>query len=427
MTAAQDHPYGFSPHSSASAEFDDPLDTLAAFDDDEYALGDEDDDQLVGQSATSNGAGVKKKKTNNRSGPHNLEKRNIHNATERARRDSLNGRFTTLAEALPTMRNVKRPSKAVIVTKALEFVYDSQVRERTLAEENNALRCEVDELRARLGMPALPPPQPLPESKMATASTMRKTKKQQSRKASAVSEAPLATPKTEIVEPTYPVAAQSASPATTQIASPASYAHPSPSSSTVSCGPTSSGLFDTVPTSASLFSAAFDAPSALPALSSSPVDSSASYSPRNPYLTPAAAPPVPPTSAAPNPFGLFGPGTAAAAMMHAQLAMLASAPPSSSSIAAFAPHAPAPPYLNPQVLFALQHQHQQAQVQAQAQAQAHLQAQAQAQAQAMQQVPYAMAAGMGVGAPGGADWLSAGPPQVATPQSGMFAVDGLGF
>lgn len=56
------------------------------------------------------------------------ERRATHNAIERARRESLNGRFLELANALPTMANVKRPSKSVIVNKSLEWIYESQVR-----------------------------------------------------------------------------------------------------------------------------------------------------------------------------------------------------------------------------------------------------------------------------------------------------------
>lgn len=78
------------------------------------------------------------------------------------------------------MANVKRPSKSVIVNKALDFVFDAQVRDKTpdsvprksltvdvqvkehaLVKENNDLRLQVDQLRARLGMAPLPPPEPL--------------------------------------------------------------------------------------------------------------------------------------------------------------------------------------------------------------------------------------------------------------------------
>lgn len=62
------------------------------------------------------------------------------------------------------MAHVKRPSKSVIVNKALEFVFDAQVKEHVLIKENNDLRRQVDQLRMRLSMPPLPPPAPLPSA-----------------------------------------------------------------------------------------------------------------------------------------------------------------------------------------------------------------------------------------------------------------------
>ncbi|SCZ99392.1 BZ3500_MvSof-1268-A1-R1_Chr3-1g05988 [Microbotryum saponariae] len=92
-----------------------------------------------------------------RKGPQGADKRASHNAIERARRESLNGRFMTLAEALPSMAKVKRPSKSVIVNKALDFVFEAQVKESALTKENAELRREVNELRQQLGLPPLPP------------------------------------------------------------------------------------------------------------------------------------------------------------------------------------------------------------------------------------------------------------------------------
>jgi len=84
------------------------------------------------------------------------ERRATHNAIERARRESLNGRFLELARALPTMQSVKRPSKSVIVNKSLEWICESQAREYELVRENNFLRNQVNELRAQLQMEPLP-------------------------------------------------------------------------------------------------------------------------------------------------------------------------------------------------------------------------------------------------------------------------------
>ena len=182
MGAAQDLPFGFSPQ---SGEFEDQFDPLK-FEDDEFALGDDDldfGDEHDGSLEPSSASGsqlVKKKRNNNRKGPQNADKRATHNAVERKRRESLNTRFIDLAKALPTTKHIKRPSKAVIVSKALDYVYDASAREHALTKENNELRCEVDQLRIRLGMPPLPPPVGLPEHRAATQATLRKALRQES-------------------------------------------------------------------------------------------------------------------------------------------------------------------------------------------------------------------------------------------------------
>jgi hypothetical protein len=112
------------------------------------------------EESLDDGQGGKRK---SRRPPSTAERRATHNAVERARRESLNGRFMDLAGALPNMANVKRPSKSVIVAKSLEFVQGTQVREQYLLTQNDALRAEVNELRARLGMPAFSgPPASIP-------------------------------------------------------------------------------------------------------------------------------------------------------------------------------------------------------------------------------------------------------------------------
>ncbi|KAG0185028.1 hypothetical protein DFQ28_010080 [Apophysomyces sp. BC1034] len=57
------------------------------------------------------------------------ERRAEHNALERARRVSLNGKFRQLAEALPNLQNHRRPSKGQIVEKALDWVKQSVSKE----------------------------------------------------------------------------------------------------------------------------------------------------------------------------------------------------------------------------------------------------------------------------------------------------------
>ncbi|KAJ1569018.1 hypothetical protein HK096_004496 [Nowakowskiella sp. JEL0078] len=93
-----------------------------------------------------------------------LEKRATHNATERARREILNVKFQELANSIPALSNVRKPSKSVIVQKSLEHVEELQRMSdrkdnaiRTLSERNSNLRVEVGKLRALLGHPALPP------------------------------------------------------------------------------------------------------------------------------------------------------------------------------------------------------------------------------------------------------------------------------
>ncbi|GAA5884534.1 hypothetical protein JCM6882_005291 [Rhodosporidiobolus microsporus] len=393
MTAAQNHPYGFSPNSSASAEFDDALDPLA-FDEDDLPFGDDEEasfhDQDQEDDAASARPASKGKKSSNRKGPHNVEKRATHNATERARRDNLNTRFMNLAGALPTMRNIKRPSKAVIITKALDFVYDSQVREHTLVTENNDLRREVDQLRARLGMEALPPPAPLPEPKMATQSTMRKTKKQQAARAAraAALVEPEPTPKVESPVPTFaPAAQQAPSPATPQTtASPHSYAaatHPSPNgSASSSVARTSSGIFDsaaspqvaapTFPPHATFFSASppshtVDALSSSPVVAAptAPVSTASTFAPAPPaFYAPGAPQPNPTHTLAYH--AMLAPQSQAAAMLHAQ--QLAGYLASPSAAAAPQPNSAAAmaAFMNPQFLFAFQQQQQQQHQQAQA-------------------------------------------------------------
>ncbi|KAJ2742750.1 hypothetical protein GGI20_004253 [Coemansia sp. BCRC 34301] len=100
------------------------------------------------------------------------QRRAAHNAIERARRESLNGQFQDLASAVPALLHIKRPSKATIVEKSLEYV--RSFREhlasrdlyiRKLQVRNLALHDQVNHLRRQLGMepisesaePTLPP------------------------------------------------------------------------------------------------------------------------------------------------------------------------------------------------------------------------------------------------------------------------------
>jgi len=165
MTFAQEHIYSFSTDADASSPDTNMPSTFADDEDTKDGLlrGTDQDDELDNVFDYDKPVtGGKKSSSGSRKGPGAADKRATHNAIERARRESLNGRFMILAEALPSMANVKRPSKSIIVNKALDFVFEAQVKEHALIKENNDLRCQIDQLRSMLGMPPLPPPAPLP-------------------------------------------------------------------------------------------------------------------------------------------------------------------------------------------------------------------------------------------------------------------------
>ncbi|CAG8817103.1 25366_t:CDS:2, partial [Gigaspora margarita] len=92
------------------------------------------------------------------------ERRANHNAVERARRECLNTKFQELAHALPSLAQVRRPSKSIIVQKSLDFIYTSRQKDdlhdkemRSILSENESLREEVNRLREQLGLEPLPP------------------------------------------------------------------------------------------------------------------------------------------------------------------------------------------------------------------------------------------------------------------------------
>ncbi|KAF7310290.1 BHLH domain-containing protein [Mycena indigotica] len=93
------------------------------------------------------------------------ERRATHNAVERARRETLNGRFLALASLLPPLRVIRRPSKSAIVNSSIATVQAAR-RHRVLAaqtlktmlRETEALRREVNEWRTRARIPTLDAP-----------------------------------------------------------------------------------------------------------------------------------------------------------------------------------------------------------------------------------------------------------------------------
>ncbi|KAJ2210477.1 hypothetical protein EV179_006222 [Coemansia sp. RSA 487] len=90
------------------------------------------------------------------------QRRATHNAIERARRESLNGQFQDLASAVPSLTQVRRPSKATIVEKSLEhirsFRHKMETRDSYIAKlrmRNLELHDEVNRLRKQLGLEPL--------------------------------------------------------------------------------------------------------------------------------------------------------------------------------------------------------------------------------------------------------------------------------
>lgn len=93
------------------------------------------------------------------------ERRATHNAVERQRRETLNGRFLDLAALLPNLSQIRRPSKSSIVNSSIAHVHASRrhrliaSRElRMLKAESDALRRELNEWRNRSGLPRLEEP-----------------------------------------------------------------------------------------------------------------------------------------------------------------------------------------------------------------------------------------------------------------------------
>jgi len=111
-------------------------------------------------------ANAAKKNTNS------AERRANHNAVERARRECLNTKFQELAHALPSLAQVRRPSKSIIVQKSLDFIYTARQKDemhdkemRSIRNENDLLREEINKLREKLGLEPYPPRE---ESKSST-------------------------------------------------------------------------------------------------------------------------------------------------------------------------------------------------------------------------------------------------------------------
>ncbi|KAJ6550221.1 hypothetical protein B0H19DRAFT_1074088 [Mycena capillaripes] len=107
--------------------------------------------------------GGAKSKTTRRA--NTAERRATHNAVERQRRETLNGRFMDLAGMLSNLRQIRRPSKSAIVNSAIAHLNASR-RHRILAahelrmmkDEADTLRHELNVWRARSGAPFVEEP-----------------------------------------------------------------------------------------------------------------------------------------------------------------------------------------------------------------------------------------------------------------------------
>ncbi|KAL0573449.1 hypothetical protein V5O48_008504 [Marasmius crinis-equi] len=78
------------------------------------------------------------------------EHRAVHNAVERARRETLNGRFLDLAKQLPNLSQIRRPSKSAIVNSSIAHLIASRRHRTTASRELRILKLEADHLRKEL-------------------------------------------------------------------------------------------------------------------------------------------------------------------------------------------------------------------------------------------------------------------------------------
>lgn len=119
-------------------------------------------------AASTGGAIRKERKRSSSSKSFNAveyaQRRATHNAIERARRESLNSQFQDLASAVPSLIQVRRPSKANIVEKSLEYIKSFKehmnTRDQCIKElqmRNMALCEEINRLRKQMGAePVIP-------------------------------------------------------------------------------------------------------------------------------------------------------------------------------------------------------------------------------------------------------------------------------
>lgn len=116
-------------------------------------------------NSQQNSTGVNQMKRKPSRRANTAERRATHNAVERQRRETLNGRFLDLAALLSNLSQIRRPSKSAIVNSSIAHIHASR-RHRLLAArelkqlklESDALRRELNEWRGRAGHPRIEEP-----------------------------------------------------------------------------------------------------------------------------------------------------------------------------------------------------------------------------------------------------------------------------
>lgn len=78
------------------------------------------------------------------------ERRATHNAVERQRRETLNGRFLDLAALLPNLSQIRRPSKSAIVNSSIAHIHAARRHRAMASRELRLLKLEADALRREL-------------------------------------------------------------------------------------------------------------------------------------------------------------------------------------------------------------------------------------------------------------------------------------
>ncbi|RXW23815.1 hypothetical protein EST38_g2035, partial [Candolleomyces aberdarensis] len=112
-------------------------------------------------SATEGGESTVKSTTSNINTANNIkrkpsrrantaERRATHNAVERQRRETLNGRFLDLAALLPNLSQIRRPSKSSIVNSSIAHIHASRRHRMLASRELRLVKAESDALRREL-------------------------------------------------------------------------------------------------------------------------------------------------------------------------------------------------------------------------------------------------------------------------------------